>query len=82
MLIYSAAAAALVGFAAGSSSHALSPAPVSARRRWSILRGRHSVRRPLVPPQKQGFALGIYGMGNIGTAVAAFSIPGDPRRHQ
>ncbi len=26
-------------------------------------------------PDKQGFALGIYGMGNIGTAVAAFSMP-------
>ncbi len=27
------------------------------------------------PPKRQGFALGVYGMGNIGTAVAAFSIP-------
>jgi NNP family nitrate/nitrite transporter-like MFS transporter len=27
-------------------------------------------------PDKQGLALGIYGMGNIGTAVAAFSMPG------
>lgn len=26
-------------------------------------------------PDKQGLALGIYGMGNIGTAVAAFSMP-------
>jgi NNP family nitrate/nitrite transporter-like MFS transporter len=26
-------------------------------------------------PDKQGFALGIYGMGNIGTAVALFSMP-------
>jgi NNP family nitrate/nitrite transporter-like MFS transporter len=26
-------------------------------------------------PDKQGMALGIYGMGNIGTAVAAFSMP-------
>jgi NNP family nitrate/nitrite transporter-like MFS transporter len=26
-------------------------------------------------PGKQGLALGIYGMGNIGTAVAAFSMP-------
>jgi NNP family nitrate/nitrite transporter-like MFS transporter len=24
---------------------------------------------------RQGFALGVYGMGNIGTAVAAFSVP-------
>lgn len=27
------------------------------------------------PPERQGFALGIYGMGNIGTAVASFSAP-------
>lgn len=26
-------------------------------------------------PDKQGMALGIYGMGNIGTALAAFSMP-------
>src|SRR5688500_73382 len=26
-------------------------------------------------PDKQGMALGIYGMGNIGTAIAAFSMP-------
>ncbi|HWB69830.1 MAG TPA: MFS transporter, partial [Solirubrobacterales bacterium] len=26
-------------------------------------------------PERQGFALGVYGMGNIGTAIAAFSIP-------
>jgi NNP family nitrate/nitrite transporter-like MFS transporter len=26
-------------------------------------------------PDKQGLALGLYGMGNIGTAVAAFSMP-------
>lgn len=27
------------------------------------------------PPEKQGLALGIYGMGNIGTAVANFTVP-------
>jgi NNP family nitrate/nitrite transporter-like MFS transporter len=27
------------------------------------------------PPERQGFALGIYGMGNIGTAIANFSAP-------
>jgi NNP family nitrate/nitrite transporter-like MFS transporter len=27
------------------------------------------------PKERQGFALGIYGVGNIGTAVAAFSAP-------
>ena len=31
------------------------------------------------PKERQGFALGVYGMGNIGTAVAAFSAPGDRR---
>jgi MFS transporter, NNP family, nitrate/nitrite transporter len=27
------------------------------------------------PKERQGFAVGVYGMGNIGTAVAAFSAP-------
>ena len=27
------------------------------------------------PKERQGFALGVYGMGNVGTAVAAFSAP-------
>lgn len=27
------------------------------------------------PKQRQGFALGIYGMGNIGTAISAFLVP-------
>src|SRR5690606_5727590 len=27
------------------------------------------------PPQRQGFALGVYGVGNIGTAVASFMAP-------
>ncbi|MBV9170749.1 MAG: NarK/NasA family nitrate transporter [Chloroflexi bacterium] len=27
------------------------------------------------PPQRQGFALGVYGMGNIGTAAAALAAP-------
>jgi MFS transporter, NNP family, nitrate/nitrite transporter len=27
------------------------------------------------PKERQGFALGVYGVGNIGTAVAAFSAP-------
>lgn len=27
------------------------------------------------PPERQGFALGIYGMGNIGTAFASFAAP-------
>jgi NNP family nitrate/nitrite transporter-like MFS transporter len=27
------------------------------------------------PKERQGFALGVYGMGNIGTAIAAFAAP-------
>lgn len=27
------------------------------------------------PPERQGLALGVYGMGNIGTAIAAYSAP-------
>jgi MFS transporter, NNP family, nitrate/nitrite transporter len=27
------------------------------------------------PPERQGFALGIYGMGNIGTAISSFTVP-------
>lgn len=27
------------------------------------------------PPERQGFALGVYGMGNIGTAIAGFMAP-------
>ncbi|MGE5691433.1 MAG: nitrate/nitrite transporter [Pseudomonadota bacterium] len=27
------------------------------------------------PKERQGFAVGVYGMGNVGTAVAAFSAP-------
>jgi NNP family nitrate/nitrite transporter-like MFS transporter len=27
------------------------------------------------PPQKQGFALGVYGVGNIGQSVALFGVP-------
>ncbi|MBI4493012.1 MAG: NarK/NasA family nitrate transporter [Chloroflexi bacterium] len=27
------------------------------------------------PPARQGFALGVYGMGNIGTALASFLLP-------
>ena len=46
-----------------------------ARRRRRLLRGRGPVRRRLVRAGRQGFALGVYGVGNIGTAVAAFSVP-------
>ena len=27
------------------------------------------------PPERQGFALGIYGAGNVGQSVAAFAAP-------
>ena len=27
------------------------------------------------PPERRGFALGIYGMGNIGTAISGFVSP-------
>lgn len=27
------------------------------------------------PPERQGFALGLYGVGNIGTAIASFTAP-------
>jgi NNP family nitrate/nitrite transporter-like MFS transporter len=30
---------------------------------------------PWYPPQKQGMALGVYGVGNIGQAAAAFGSP-------
>ena len=76
MLFYSAAAAALVGFAASSSSYA---ALLGAGFLLGAAGASFAVGIPFVarwyPPKKQGFALGVYGMGNIGTAVAAFSIP-------
>lgn len=28
------------------------------------------------PPERRGFALGVYGVGNVGTAVAGFTSPG------
>ncbi len=73
MLFYSAGAAVLVGFA---SSYA---ALLGAGFLLGAAGATFAVGVPFVaewfPPKRQGFALGIYGMGNIGTAVAAFSIP-------
>lgn len=73
MLFYSAAAAALVGFA---SSYATL---IGAGFLLGAAGASFAVGVPFVaqwyPPEKQGFALGVYGMGNIGTAIAAFSIP-------
>ncbi|MGE5407875.1 MAG: MFS transporter, partial [Syntrophothermus sp.] len=73
MLFYSAGAAVLIGFA--SSYVAL----LAAGFLLGAAGASFAVGVPFVaewfPKQRQGFALGIYGMGNIGTAVAAFSIP-------
>ena len=73
MLFYSAAAAALVGFA---NSYA---ALLGAGFLLGAAGASFAVGIPFVakwyPPNKQGMALGVYGVGNIGTAVAAFSVP-------
>jgi NNP family nitrate/nitrite transporter-like MFS transporter len=73
MLAYSAGAAILVGFA--SSYGAL----LGAGFLLGAAGASFAVGVPYVaewyPPGRQGFAIGVYGMGNIGTAVAAFSVP-------
>jgi NNP family nitrate/nitrite transporter-like MFS transporter len=73
MLFYSAGAAVLVGFA---SSYA---ALLGAGLLLGAAGASFAVGVPFVAewfePKRQGFALGVYGMGNIGTAVAAFSVP-------
>lgn len=73
MLFYSAGAAVLVGFA--SSYVAL----LGAGFLLGAAGASFAVGVPFVaqwyPPKRQGLAIGIYGMGNIGTAVAAFSVP-------
>jgi NNP family nitrate/nitrite transporter-like MFS transporter len=73
MIFYSAGAAALVGFA---SSYA---ALLGAGFLLGAAGASFAVGIPFVaewfPKQRQGYALGVYGVGNIGTAVAAFSIP-------
>lgn len=76
MLFYSAAAAALVGFADSADSYT---AMLGAGFLLGTAGASFAVGIPFVakwyPPGKQGMALGIYGMGNIGTALAAFSVP-------
>jgi len=76
MLFYSAAAAALVGFADSAGSY---PAMLGAGFLLGTAGASFAVGIPFVaqwyPPKKQGMALGVYGMGNIGTAIAAFSVP-------
>ncbi len=73
LLLYSAAAAVLVGFA---SSYA---ALLGAGFLLGAAGASFAVGVPFVAgwfdSERQGFALGVYGMGNIGTAIAAFSIP-------
>jgi MFS transporter, NNP family, nitrate/nitrite transporter len=73
MLFYTAGAAVLVGFA---SSYA---ALLGAGFLLGAAGATFAVGVPFVsewfPAGRQGFALGVYGMGNIGTAVAAFSVP-------
>jgi NNP family nitrate/nitrite transporter-like MFS transporter len=73
MLFYSACAAVLVGFA--SSYVAL----LGAGFLLGAAGASFAVGVPFVskwyPPDRQGVALGLYGMGNIGTAIAAFSVP-------
>ena len=73
MLVYSALAAVLVGFA---SSYA---ALLGAGFLLGAAGATFAVGVPFVAewtdPKRQGFALGVYGVGNIGTAVAAFSVP-------
>ena len=73
MLFYSAGAAVLIGFA---SSYA---ALLGTGLLLGAAGATFAVGVPFVaewfPPGRQGFALGVYGMGNIGTAVAAFSVP-------
>jgi len=73
MLFYSAGAAVLVGFASGYA------ALLGAGFLLGAAGATFAVGVPFVaewfPPKRQGFALGVYGVGNIGTAVAAFSVP-------
>jgi NNP family nitrate/nitrite transporter-like MFS transporter len=73
MLFYSAGAAVLVGFA---SSYATL---IGAGFLLGAAGASFAVGVPFVSqwysPERQGVALGVYGMGNIGTAVAAFSVP-------
>jgi len=73
MLVYSAAAALLVGFA---TSYA---ALLGAGFLLGTAGASFAVGIPFVAEwyeqRRQGFALGVYGVGNVGTAVAAFSVP-------
>lgn len=73
MLAYSAGAALLIGLA--TSYVAL----LGAGFLLGVAGASFAVGVPFVaewfPRERQGFALGIYGVGNVGTAIAAFSVP-------
>lgn len=73
LLAYTAGAAVLIGFA---SSY---PALLGAGFLLGVAGASFAVGVPFVADwydeRRQGFALGVYGVGNIGTAVAAFSVP-------
>lgn len=73
MLAYSAGAALLIGLA--TSYVAL----LGAGFLLGVAGASFAVGVPFVaewfPQKRQGFALGVYGAGNIGTAIAAFSVP-------
>ena len=73
MLAYSAGAALLIGLA--TSYVAL----LGAGFLLGVAGASFAVGVPFVadwyPKERQGFALGVYGVGNVGTAIAAFSVP-------
>jgi MFS transporter, NNP family, nitrate/nitrite transporter len=73
MLIYSAGAAVLIGFA--ESYEAL----LAAGFLLGTTGASFAVGVPFVADwyeeKRQGFAVGVYGMGNVGTAISAFSVP-------
>ena len=74
MLAYSAGAALLVGFAGDSYATMLGAGLILGTAGASFAVGIPFVAE-WYDERRQGFALGVYGAGNIGTAVAAFSIP-------
>ena len=74
MLTYSAGAALLVGVAGDSYGAMLGAGLILGAAGASFAVGVPFVAE-WYEERRQGFALGVYGMGNIGTAVAAFSIP-------
>lgn len=74
MLFYSAGAAVLVGFASASYATMIGAGFLLGAAGASFAVGVPFVAQ-WYPPARQGMAIGVYGMGNIGTAIAAFSVP-------